>query len=73
LLAGFDPVIFEETGKLVEGEEQFGTFMGDAPSQRIVLFKTANTRDRFQKEPIKYINAVRNAMAKKAKKDIKLR
>ena len=73
LLAGFDPVIFEETGKLVAGEEQFGTFMGDAPNQRIVLFKTADTRGRFQKEPMKYINAVRSAMAKKAKKDTKLR
>ena len=73
LLAGFDPVLFEETGKLVEGEEQFGTFMGDAPNQRIVLFKTADTRGRFQKEPMKYINSVRSAMAKKAKKDTKLR
>ena len=73
LLAGFDPVIFEETGKLIEGEERFGTFMGDAPNQRIVLFKTADTRGRFQKDPIKYINVVRNAMAKKARKDIKLR
>jgi len=73
LLAGFDPVIFEETGKLVEGEERFGTFMGDAPNQRIVLFKTADTRDRFQREPVKYINVVRSAMAKKAKKNTKLR
>lgn len=73
LLAGFDPVIYEETGKLVEGEERFGIFMGDAPSQRIVLFKTADTRDRFQKEPVKYINVVRSAMAEKAKKNTKLR
>jgi len=69
LLAGFDPVIFEETGKLVEGEERFGSFMGDAPNQRIVLFKTADTRDRFQKEPLRYINVVRSAMAAKAKKN----
>ena len=73
LLAGFDPVIFEETGKLVDGEEQYGTFMGDAPNQRIVLFKTADTRGRFQKEPAKYINVVRSAMAKKAKQNAKLR
>lgn len=73
LLAGFDPVIFEETGKLIEGEESFGTFMGEAPNQRIVLFKTADTRDRFQKEPVKYLNIVRSAMTKNAQKDIKLR
>jgi len=73
LLAGFDPVIFEETGKLIEGEEKFGTFMGQKPNQRIVLFKTADTRERFQKEPSKYLNVVRTAMAKHAPKDIKLR
>ena len=38
LLAGFDPVIFEDTGKLIEGNEKFGTFMGKTPNQRIVLF-----------------------------------
>ena len=73
LLAGFDPVIFEETGKLIEGEEKFGTFMGKKPNQRIVLFKTADTRDRFQSEPSKYIEVVRKAMASKAPKETKLR
>ena len=73
LLAGFDPVIFEETGKLIEGEEKFGTFMGKKPNQRIVLFKTADTRERFQKEPSKYLNVVRQAMTGSVPKDIKLR
>ena len=70
LLAGFDPVIFEDTGKLVEGDEKFGTFMGKKPNQRIVLFKTADTRERFQKEPSKYLNVVRKA-TKNASKDNK--
>jgi len=73
LLAGFDPVIFEETGKLVAGEEKFGTFMGEQANRRIVLFKTADTRARFQNEPVKYLNVVRNAMTKSAPKDTKLR
>ena len=73
LLAGFDPVIFEETGKLIEGVEKFGTFMGKKPNQRIVLFRTADTRDRFQKEPSKYLDVVRRAMDDKAPKEIKLR
>ena len=73
LLAGFDPVIFEETGKLVEGEEAFGTFMGKKPNQRIVLFKTSDTRGRFQNDPSKYLNAVRRAMTNNAPKDTKLR
>ena len=67
LLAGFDPVIFEETGKLIEGEENFGTFMGKKPNQRIVLFKTADTLERFQKDPSKYLDVVRKAMANKAR------
>lgn len=73
LLAGFDPVIFEETGKLIQGEEKFGTFMGEVPNRRIVLFKTADTRARFQNEPVKYLNVIRNAMTKNATKDTKLR
>ena len=73
LLAGFDPVVFEETGKLVEGDEKFGTFMGKKPNQRIVLFKTADTRERFQNEPSKYLNVVRKAMTDKGPKDTKLR
>ena len=73
LLAGFDPVIFEETGKLIEGDEKFGTFMGKQPNQRIVLFKTSDTRDRFQKDPSKYLDVVRQAMADKAPKNTQLR
>ena len=73
LLAGFDPVIFEETGKLIEGKEEFGAFMGETPHQRVVLFKTADTRDRFQKAPVKYLNIVRGAMTRSTEKDIKLR
>ena len=73
LLAGFDPVIFEETGKLIEGEEAFGTFMGKKPNQRIVLFKTSDTRKRFQNDPSKYLNSVRRAMNNNAPQDTKLR
>ena len=73
LLAGFDPVIFEETGKLIEGEEKYGTFMGKKPNQRIVLFKTSDTRDRFQKEPSKYLNVVRRVMTEKDPKNVQLR
>ena len=73
LLAGFDPVIFEETGKLIQGEEQFGTFMGKTPNQRIVLFKTSDTRDRFQKAPSQYLDVVRRAMTTSSPKDTKLR
>ena len=64
ILAGYDPVIFEETGRLVDGLEEFGVFMGKAPKQRIVLFASPETRARFQLEPRKYLQTVRQAMDK---------
>jgi YHS domain-containing protein len=62
VLAGYDPGVFHETGKLVEGQPEHGVFMGQAPDQRILLFTDAATRDRFQKQPAAYLNSVRQAM-----------
>ncbi len=62
ILAGYDPVVFQETGRLVDGLEKHGVFMGKPPQQRIVLFATAETRARFQSQPKKYLEAVRQAM-----------
>ena len=64
ILAGYDPVIFEETGRLVDGEEEYGVFMGKTPKQRIVLFASPETRARFQLEPRRYLQTVRQAMDK---------
>ena len=64
ILAGYDPVIFEETGRLVDGLEEYGVFMGKTPKQRIVLFASPETRARFQLEPRKYLQTVRQAMDK---------
>ncbi len=64
ILAGYDPVIFEETGRLVDGLEDYGVFMGKVPRQRIVLFASPETRARFQLEPRKYLQSVRQAMEK---------
>ena len=64
ILAGYDPVLFQETGKLVDGLEKHGVFMGKPPHQRIVLFSTAETRAKFQAQPKKYLEAVRQAMRK---------
>ena len=64
ILAGYDPVIFEETGRLVDGLEEYGVFMGKTPKQRIVLFASPETRARFQLEPRRYLNTVRQAMDK---------
>jgi len=64
ILAGYDPVIFEETGRLVDGMEEYGVFMGKTPEQRIVLFASPETRARFQLEPRRYLQSVRQAMDK---------
>ena len=62
LLAGFDPVVFQKTGKLISGLEQHGVFMGKAPHQRVVLFSTAESRTEFQTNPKVYIETIRQAM-----------
>lgn len=62
ILAGYDPVVFHESGKLVDGLEEHGVFMGKSSHQRVVLFATAADREKFQKEPRKYLDTVRQAM-----------
>ena len=62
ILAGYDPVVFAESGRLKEGLEEFGVFMGKSPRQRIVLFETAESRAKFQLAPRRYLENVRQAM-----------
>lgn len=62
ILAGFDPVVFHETGKLTTGLLNHGVFMGEAPNQRIILFSDSQTRARFQNSPKQYLETVRQAM-----------
>lgn len=61
VLAGFDPVIYQEEGKLVDGLVENGVFMGRTPKQQVILFKDAATRGKFQLDPKKYLNVVRQA------------
>ena len=62
ILAGFDPVVFHESGKLKTGLLNHGVFMGEVPNQRIILFSDAQTRARFQKSPKQFLETVRQAM-----------
>ena len=64
LLAGYDPVIYHETGKLIQGDEKFGVFMGKLPNQRVVLFTSSDTQAQFKASPKQFIETVRQAMAK---------
>lgn len=62
LLSGYDPVIFHENGKLQDGREENGVFMGKNDEQHIVLFENAQTRAKFQANPKLYLDTVRQAI-----------
>lgn len=63
LLAGFDPVIYQETGELIEGKRKFGAFFGGNEGPKIiVLFGNLDSRAKFESEPGRYIQSVRQAM-----------
>jgi len=64
LLAGFDPVVFTQTGQLVDGKEEHGAFLGNPPHFRVVLFSSHESRDQFEADPKKYIDVIRIAMEK---------
>lgn len=61
VLAGFDPVAFADQGELNDGKESLGVFMSKAGQQKIVLFESVENRDKFQKSPKRYLEAVRVA------------
>ncbi len=62
VLAGYDPVVFHKEGQLVDGVAKHGVFMHDGSSQRILLFRDAQTRALFEANPSSYMNTVRQAM-----------
>lgn len=62
LLAGYDPVVFHNSGELIDGDENHGVFMGKSPNQRVVLFSSAKTRAEFEANPRNYIETIRQAM-----------
>jgi thiol-disulfide isomerase/thioredoxin len=61
ILAGYDPVVYREQGKLVEGLAENGVFMGRTPNQKVILFKDAATRSKFQLSPQDYLDTIRQA------------
>ena len=58
VLSGFDPVIFAEQGKLVDGKREHGAYVDG----RIILFATEESYERFSNNSVPYIAAVRAAM-----------
>lgn len=62
VLSGFDPVIFHQQGKLLDGLEENGVFMGKDDKQHIILFQSPETRATFQSNPKLYMDTVRQAV-----------
>jgi thiol-disulfide isomerase/thioredoxin len=64
LLAGYDPVVFADSGQLVAGSIENGVFMGQSPNLRIVLFRDGQTRTTFEADPRKYLRVIQQALDK---------
>ncbi len=59
VLSGYDPVIFAEQNRLVEGKREHGAFVDD----RIILFADEVTFAKFRENSATYVQAVKQAMA----------
>lgn len=62
LLAGYDPVIFHEQGRLQEGRKSHGVFMTREGKQQVVLFENDETRAKFRANPATYLESIRVAV-----------
>ena len=61
ILAGYDPVVYHNESKLVDGLAENGVFMGEAPNQKVILFSNDETRAEFQSKPQLYLETIRIA------------
>ena len=68
VLSGYDPVVFHEEGKLLNGVEENGVFMGKNDKQHVVLFQSPETRAKFQANPKLYMDTVRQAVYSASRK-----
>jgi len=62
LLAGYDPVIFHEQGRLQDGKKTHGVFMTRQGKQQVVLFDNEETRAKFRANPAVYLESIRVAV-----------
>ena len=62
LLAGYDPVIFHEQGRLQDGKKAHGVFMTRLGKQQVVLFDNEETRAKFRANPAVYLESIRVAV-----------
>jgi thioredoxin-related protein len=57
VLSGYDPIIFLTDGKLVDGKTEFA--MQDPENGTVVLFSSAESRDKFRADPKRSLQALR--------------
>ncbi len=73
LLAGADPVTWYSSGQLTDGARKHGVFYGDEGEPTvIVLFESQENLQKFEADPSRYLQSVRQAMLQ-ADKDSTLR
>jgi YHS domain-containing protein len=64
MLSGADPVIFAETGKLVEGRRSFGMAFPQNGRNTMFFFATKENLERFEKNPQQFAVIAHQAMLK---------
>ena len=69
ILAAYDPVEFHDSGDFVDGREENGVFMEKDEHQQIVLFSSAENREKFQNNPQLYMRSVRKALYTASRND----
>jgi YHS domain-containing protein len=58
MLAGFDPVVWNESGQLVSGRREHGVFHDN----RVFLFATEDSIAKFERNPALYTQQIEQAM-----------
>ena len=64
VLSGADPVIFAETGKLVDGKRDFGMSMVHNGRDEMYFFATKENLEKFWKDPRQFSTIAHQAMLK---------
>ena len=67
LLAGFDPVEFERTGKLIEGGIKTGVVFDLKGKRKMVLFNSEEAKAVFKKSPSRYLDLIEKANERTAR------
>jgi protein disulfide-isomerase len=63
-MVGYDPVAYQQTGSLVNGQRSLGVFYKEPSGDtRVILFASAETRAAFEKSPEQFLNTVHQALA----------